>query len=87
MHPDTLPAMGKQIGICSEQNTQKLLLTEKEAARLLSVSPSFLRQARMEGNRPLTGRTPAPPFIRIGKRGVRYSLLDLYEWIELQKVR
>ena len=43
------------------------------------MSRSFLRQARMDGNR--ENRTPAPPFIKIG-RAVRYLREDLDAWLE-----
>jgi predicted DNA-binding transcriptional regulator AlpA len=42
------------------------------------MSRSFLRQARMEGNR--DNRTSAPPFIKIG-RSVRYLREDLDQWL------
>jgi hypothetical protein len=43
------------------------------------MSRSYLRQARMEGNR--DNRTPAPPFIKIG-RSVRYVIEDLDYWLD-----
>ena len=43
------------------------------------MSPSFLRQARMDGHR--DRRTPAPPFIKIG-RSVRYLQEDLDAWLD-----
>jgi len=54
------------------------LMGEAEAARYLGMSRSFLRQSRMDGNR--NGRTPAPPWIQIG-RTVRYDTEDLDRWI------
>ncbi len=53
-------------------------LTELEAASYIGMSRSFLAQARMEGNR--ENRTPAPPFIKIG-RSVRYLREDLDQWL------
>ncbi len=49
------------------------LLTPKEAAELLKVSPSWLAKARMRGD--------GPPFIRIG-RSIRYSELALLQWMK-----
>ncbi|WP_377893093.1 helix-turn-helix transcriptional regulator [Alteromonas sp. R78001] len=54
-------------------------LSEKEASSYICMSRSFLRQARMDGNR--ENRTPAPPFIKIG-RAVRYLREDLDAWLE-----
>lgn len=61
----------------------KKVLSEIETAEYISMSRSFLRQSRMEGNR--ENRTPAPPFIKIG-RSVRYLKDDLDLWLSnLQK--
>lgn len=54
-------------------------LTEEDAARYIAMSRSFLRQARMDGDR--DNRTPGPRFIRIG-RAVRYLRDDLDAWLE-----
>ena len=54
--------------------------TEEEAAFYLGVSRSFLRQARMDGQR--ENRAPAPTFVRIGKRMIRYRREDLDFWVE-----
>ena len=56
----------------------KRALSEIEAAEYIGMSRSFLRQSRMEGNR--ENRTPAPPFIKIG-RAVRYLKDDLDNWL------
>ena len=56
----------------------KRCLTEAEAASYLSLSQSFLRQARMNG--PRENRTPGPPFVRLG-RAVRYLTRDLDAWL------
>ena len=56
-----------------------LLLGEKEAACLLGVSLSYIRKSRCEG---ITGgRTPAPPFVRVGGR-IYYRPCDLRTWTE-----
>ena len=57
----------------------KRLLTEIEAAEYIGMSRSFLRQGRMDGVR--VNCTPAPKWIKIGLRSVRYAIEDLDEWI------
>lgn len=62
----------------------KRVFTEIETADYIGMSRSFLRQSRMEGHR--DNRTPAPPFIKIG-RSVRYLKDDLDSWLDgLQKM-
>ena len=59
-------------------------LNEKSAAEYLSVSTSYLRQARMfaRGNsKNLNIKTPGPPFINIGRKIV-YLVDDLDAWLE-----
>ena len=56
----------------------KILITEAEAAELLSVSRQFLRKSRTDGNR--RGRADGPPFVKKG-RMVRYLVSDLDAWI------
>jgi predicted DNA-binding transcriptional regulator AlpA len=53
-----------------------VLLTAKEAARLLKVSVSWLAKARMRGD--------GPPFIRIG-RSIRYVEATLLQWMRAQQ--
>jgi excisionase family DNA binding protein len=53
-----------------------VLLTPKEAAKLLKVSVSWLAKARMRGD--------GPPFIRIG-RSIRYSEVALLQWMKSQQ--
>ncbi len=65
------------------QNTKRAY-TEQETAEYIGMSRSFLRQARMEGQR--KNRTIAPPFIKIG-RAVRYLKEDLDCWLDTQTVR
>ncbi|MBU3019032.1 helix-turn-helix domain-containing protein [Paraglaciecola agarilytica] len=60
-------------------NTDKRVLSEIETSQYIGMSRSYLRQARMEGNR--DNRTPAPPFIKIG-RSVRYLKEDLDNWLD-----
>tara|TARA_A200000113_G_scaffold224255_1_gene241708 strand:+ start:661 stop:897 length:237 start_codon:yes stop_codon:yes gene_type:complete len=63
--------------MCNEIKSKAL--TEIEASQYICMSRSFLRQARMDGNR--ENRTPAPPFIKIG-RSVRYLREDLDTWLD-----
>ena len=53
----------------------KVTLTEKETSDYIGMSVSWLRQARMNGNK------NAPPFLKIGK-SVRYRKNDLDAWLE-----
>jgi Helix-turn-helix domain len=50
-----------------------VLLTPKEAARLLKVSLSWLAKARMRGD--------GPPYILIG-RSIRYAEATLLQWMK-----
>ena len=47
------------------------------------MSESWLRQGRMTGR--LAGRTPPPPYIRIG-RAIRYTTDDLDDWLDANRV-
>jgi hypothetical protein len=58
----------------------KLLLNEKEAAELLSMSTHFLRRDR------ISDRSAGIPFIRIGA-AIRYRRADLEVWIEARMHR
>ena len=60
-------------------NPSSRSLTEIQAARYIGMSRSYLAQSRMDGNR--DKRTPAPPFIKIG-RSVRYLREDLDSWLD-----
>lgn len=64
--------------------TPQRALSEKQAANYIGMSRSYLAQARMEGAR--KNRTPAPPFIKIGK-SVRYLREDLDQWLDAQYKR
>ena len=58
---------------------QRRSYTEIEAATYISMSASFLRQSRMNGDR--VNRTPGPSYVKIG-RAVRYLKEDLDCWLE-----
>ncbi len=62
----------------AESSVQARALSEKEAAQYIGMSRSFLAQSRMDGHR--ENRTPAPPFVKIG-RSVRYLREDLDNWL------
>ena len=65
--------------ISNTSGASRRALTEKEAATYISMSRSFLRQARSNGDR--LNRTPAPRHIKIG-RSVRYLIEDLDSWLD-----
>jgi len=58
----------------------KRALTESQAAEYISMSRSYLRQSRMNGDR--DSRTPGPTFIRVGSRAIRYLIEDLDAWLD-----
>jgi predicted DNA-binding transcriptional regulator AlpA len=64
-HKDVLPQKPATLSF--------VLLTAKEAARLLKVSLSWLAKARMRGD--------GPPYIRIG-RSIRYAEAALTQWMK-----
>jgi predicted DNA-binding transcriptional regulator AlpA len=49
------------------------LLAEKDAAKLLQLSPSWLAHARMRGD--------GPPYLKL-RRSVRYSEAALLQWMK-----
>ena len=59
------------------------VLTEKEAARYIGMSRSFLSQDRMNGYR--DGRTKGPHFLKLGK-SVRYRKDDLDSWLMKNRI-
>lgn len=58
-------------------------LSEKEAAAYIGMSVPYLRCDRVNGHR--EGRTPGPPFVKIG-RTVRYLKVDLDAWLDSHRV-
>ena len=54
---------------------------EQDAAAYLQVTVAFLR-----GKRAGRGREPGPPFVRYGRRAVRYLVADLDRWVESRRV-
>jgi predicted DNA-binding transcriptional regulator AlpA len=60
-------------------NIESKSLNENLTAKYIGMSRSFLRQGRMNGDK--QGRTPTPPYLKIG-RSVRYLKSDLDTWLE-----
>jgi predicted DNA-binding transcriptional regulator AlpA len=54
------------------------MLGERDTARYINMSPSWLRQQRM--------RRTGPSWVQIG-RTVRYCLADLDAWLDRHRVR
>ena len=67
------PSIGSQVPQGATTPTL-VLLTPKDAAKVLKVSLSWLAKARMRGD--------GPPFIRIGQRCIRYSQQALLQWMK-----
>jgi predicted DNA-binding transcriptional regulator AlpA len=59
------------------EDKKKLLLNEREAAHLLSMSTHFLRRDRISTS------SVGIPYLRIGA-AIRYRRSDLEDWIERQ---
>ena len=56
------------------------LVSEKTAAKLIGVSGAMLVAGRFR-------KQPLLPFVRIGKRAIRYRLTDIYDFIDRNIVR
>lgn len=54
------------------------LLTTREAAMLINLSPRSLEGYRLRGG--------GPPFYRVGRRCVRYDVGDLLTWAKRQRL-
>lgn len=64
----------------SQEVIGKKVLTEREASEYIGMSRSFLRQARMDGQR--KNRIPGPKFFKVGARAIRYRRERLDEWLD-----
>lgn len=64
-------------------NVTQYALSEKEAARYIGMSVSFLQKDRMNGV--LSGRTKGPKWVKIGKR-VLYLQDVLRAWLDEHQV-
>lgn len=60
------------------------MLSEREAARYIGMSMSFLAKDRSNGYR--YGITQGPEFVRSGRRTIRYRITDLDAWIMKNRV-
>lgn len=65
------------------ENNQSRALNEKDAARYIGMSVSYLQKDRMNG--PLMGRTPGPRYAKVGKRVV-YLREELDAWLSAHLV-
>ena len=61
-------------------DTTPLLVSEKKAAKLIGVSGAMLIAGRFR-------KKPILPFVRIGKRAIRYRLTDIHNYIDRNTVR
>jgi hypothetical protein len=61
-------------------DTTPLLVSEKKAAKLIGVSGAMLIAGRFR-------KKPVLPFVRIGKRAIRYRLTDIHNYIDRNTVR
>ena len=64
-------------------SVEPYVLSEKEAARFIGMSRSFLQKDRMNGK--LENRTPGPKWIKLGRR-VAYPVQYLKEWVHANEV-
>jgi predicted DNA-binding transcriptional regulator AlpA len=70
--PPTVDAVTVTEGTSIAGTSVERLLTVGEAATFLRVSTSFLAKRRMSGD--------GPPFVVIGRRGIRYAESALLQW-------
>ena len=59
------------------------VLTESQAAELLRISRSALRQGRCRGALP--NKMGVPPFVRLGRR-IEYLRSDLMDWLLCHRI-
>ena len=57
----------------------RLLLRDTEVAKLVGLAPITMRKLRCSGD--------GPPFIRCGRRAVRYYLDEVERWIDSNRFR
>ncbi len=63
-----------------DMQVQPELVTEREAARYLGLSPATLMKQRSTGAR--EGHIPPIPYVKLGRRAIRYRLSDLRAYAE-----
>jgi hypothetical protein len=81
MTTHTIPATSDAPSRAAEP--EQRAFTEIQAAIYIQMSPSFLRIARMNGDR--ANRTPGPPHVKVGRK-VLYLREDLDTWLEKHRV-
>ncbi len=69
--------------VMESNQMSRTLMAEEAAAAHIAMSVAYLRADRVRGC--VGGRTPGPPFYRIG-RTIRYDLADLDEWLSEQRI-
>ena len=75
--PPTMTTHSASAGVPAAQKPAApvvVLLTPKEAAKLLKVSLSWLAKARMRGD--------GPPYVKLTGRTVRYTDAALIQWMK-----
>jgi predicted DNA-binding transcriptional regulator AlpA len=68
-----VPPRGSIPNSTRELNCRERLLTAKDAANVLRLSPSWLAKARMRGD--------GPPYVKLG-RSIRYGEAALVQWMK-----
>ena len=58
----------------------RLLVDERTAAEMLSISQIVLRKQRSQGHR--IGCIAPVPFVRLGRKAIRYRIVDLVEYAQ-----
>lgn len=77
LHGESEPKEKRMFVMSKDQS----VLTEKEAAKYIRMSRSFLRQSRMDhGKKGRLIKSNGPAFLKIGK-SVRYLRSDLDKWL------
>jgi predicted DNA-binding transcriptional regulator AlpA len=71
--PGVEPPLESILKSARELNCRERLLTARDAANLLRLSPSWLAKARMRGD--------GPPYAKLG-RSIRYSEGALVQWMK-----
>ena len=71
--PRVEPPLESILKSARELNCRERLLTARDAANLLRLSPSWLAKARMRGD--------GPPYAKLG-RSIRYSEGALVQWMK-----
>ncbi len=64
------------------QAPSPIFVSEKEAARLLSMHPDTLKAKRLNAVRP---GIDCPPYIKLWGRTIRYDRDELLQWVALQR--